>query len=358
MTKDIYDVVVKYVLKNPDLNYSEIADLIIDDNITEYSHRTLRRYVAETNEAIKDLPASTDLDTFIDINSAGVDFSGITAEDINDAMTNLDVPEAVDKVRKPKILFLDIETARMIVGVWDIGYKVNIGPQQIIKDWFIYGWAGRWFGESDTVSAFVTPEEAIARDDKRIMTELWQVMETADIIVTHNGNKFDIPKIKTRFILNQLPPLSSFRSVDTYRVVSKEFAFASNALNYIGQRLAEKEKIATTYSLWIECEKGVAEALDFMHKYCIGDIDVLEAVYVMLRPWMKSHPNLAVFMDAITPVCPNCGSEDVHSIESIYTTQQNAFPEVVCYTCGATNRTKDSLISSAKRKTMVIPSAH
>ena len=351
MTQDIHDIVENYVIKHPDLNYTEIADLILEDKASDFAHRTLRRYAAEVcNEKTALLLSSEDDEDFYDITDCNITKIEFEEEALIEGSPTIP--------KRPRILFLDIETARMIVGVWNIGYKVNIGPEQIIQDFFIYGFAARWYGSNTTISSFVTSEEAKSRDDARIMIDLWRLLESADIVCSHNGNRFDLPKIRTRFIMNGLPPVSSFRSIDTYQLVSKQFAFASNALKHLAHVLTSKEKINTNYNLWIACEKGDQDALDYMEKYCIGDIDALVEVYVALRGWFKGHPNLGVFIDSAVACCPNCGSEDIEQIESIYTTQQNAFPEVRCNTCGAVNRTRDSLISTERRKVMLIPAAH
>jgi hypothetical protein len=355
MTQDIHDVVSEYVIKNPSLNSCEVADLILEDDSSPLAHRTLRRYVAEvkTEQATGqlNLPLNdNDDEEFIDVNPV----SDIT----NVELLELEVTTTVKVSRKPKILVLDIETARMIVGIWNLGWKLSVGPDQMIKDWFIYGWSAKWLGATDIMSDFTTPEEALARDDKRICTSLWPLLEAADAVITHNGIKFDHPKIETRFLMNGLGPVSSYATIDTYKSVSKRMGFSSNKLDFLGKTLADQQKIKTEYSLWIECEKGVPEALNFMEAYCKKDVDLLEKVYMIVRPWMKGHPNLAVLMNTDKAVCPTCGSDDIAPIDGLYTTQQGAYTMVRCKSCGAVNRTKTSLISPELRKNMIVPAAH
>jgi len=260
------------------------------------------------------------------------------------------------ETKNPKILLLDIETARMIFGGWNTG-KQYVGHGQIIKDWFMLGWACKWIFEPDTKSDFVTGKEALLRDDSRICKSLWKLVDQADIIITHNGNSFDIPKINTRFFLNGLPPPMSYQTIDTCRVGRKYFAFSSNALNYLGKLIVNKEKLHTSYQLWIDCENGDQEQLDFMEEYCIGDTTLLEEVYLELRPWIKSHPNLAVLMDAQEQCCPNCGGFDFESNGGYYTTPQNRYESVRCKSCGAVNRKRSSEITKDQRKALLVPSA-
>ena len=55
---------------------------------------------------------------------------------------------------------------------------------------------------------------------------------------------------------------------------------------------------------------GDPKALKLMIKYCIQDIKLLELVYLKLRGYMKSHPNLSLDSKQIS--CPKCGSYNKH----------------------------------------------
>ena len=121
--------------------------------------------------------------------------------------------------------------------------------------------------------------------------------------------------------------------------------------------MLNKQKLHTDYQLWIDCENGDQDALDKMEEYCKGDTSLLEEVYLELRPWIKSHANLAVLMDAHEPCCPNCGSFDIIQGDGYYTTPQNKYTAVRCGDCGAVNRLKVSEITKEQRKIMLVPNA-
>lgn len=258
---------------------------------------------------------------------------------------------------QPKILLLDIETARMVFGGWRLG-KQRIGPDQVIKDWFILGWACKWLFSAEIMSDFVTAKEAVLRDDKRVTKSIWKLVDEADIIISHNGMGFDIPKIYYKMLLHGLPPPMPFRSVDTYKN-TKHLGASSRSLNFLGKMILGKEKLHTDYKLWVDCENGDQDALDRMEEYCKADTMLLEDVYLEVRGWLKSHPNVAVLMDAKEPCCPNCGSFEFEEGKGYYTTQQNKYIAVRCKSCGAVNRKKDSAMSltADERKQMIIPAA-
>jgi hypothetical protein len=346
-TNNTYDVVEDYVLKHPDLNYTEIADLVQSDGASNLSHRSLRRYAAQAN-LVKNIKS-------VDPDKVG-DNDDFKFVDASIPIIVHTVKALVPKKRVPKILLLDIETARMIIGAWRLG-KQRIGPTQVIKDWFILGWGAKWLFHPDIMSDFVTSDEAIRRDDKRISASLWDMVNEADVVIAHNGNKFDIPKIMTRFLVNGLQPPMPFLSLDTYRIATKQFGFSSNALDFLAKLMFNKGKADTDYQLWIDCENGDQAALDYMEMYCKGDVGLLEEVYVELRPWIKSHPNLAVMMNADVQTCPNCGGTTFETITGYYTTPQNEYNSVRCSSCGAVNRKKTSNITTEQRKVALVPVA-
>ena len=258
--------------------------------------------------------------------------------------------------RQPKILLIDIETSLIKGRFWRTG-KQYVGPDQIIDDWFIFGYSAKWLMADETMSDFVTAREAVKRDDKRVMVSAHKLISEADIVIGHNIKRFDMPKLKTRFFLNGLKPPMPYQLLDTLRVAYKEFAFSSAKLNYLGKIILSKEKLHTDYELWLKCEKGDQESLDYMEKYCKIDIELLEEVYIELRPWMTQHPNLPVIMDAKEPACSNCGSFEFTEEQGYYTTPQNRYEAVRCADCGAISHRKKSILSTDQRKVLLTPNA-
>ncbi len=234
----------------------------------------------------------------------------------------------------PRILLLDIETAPMEVYVWGL-YKQFIPHGNVIKDWFILSWAAKWLYDDEILSSIVTPKEAIKRQDRRVMAEIWTLLDEADIIIGHNVDSFDERKIKARFILNKIPPPTPYRTIDTLKVARREFSLSSYKQDYITKRFDLNKKIDTSafggLDLWKRCVSGDKEALDIMLKYNKQDIRGLEDVYLKLRPYMRNHPNLGVMMDE--DACPNCGSEHLEDTDAFYYTSASKFPVLRCQSC-------------------------
>ena len=262
-----------------------------------------------------------------------------------------------DDGKIPRVLLLDIETTPLKFFGWGLGKQyVNYG--QIIDDWFMLSWSAKWLFSSEMKSEVLTPEESINRDDSRIVKGIWQLMDDADIIIAHNGNDFDIKRLNTRFILNKMLPPMPYKTIDTLKVARRNFAFSSNTLDYLGKLTLNKQKIKTDFKLWVRCLLGEQVALDYMLKYNEEDVLLEEEVYLELRPWIRSHPNMALYMEAKEEVCANCGTKkDLDWEIGTYTTQVSQFTAFRCKNCGAISRCRTSNVSPERRKNLLISTA-
>ena len=267
--------------------------------------------------------------------------------------------EAIPLVgRMPNILFLDIETSRITCGVWRLG-KQSIGPEQVINDFIILGWAAKWLGQKEIMSSFVTSPEAKARNDRRVVAGMWELLNAADIVVTHNGDEFDIPKLTSKFMEGGLDPVAPFATVDTCKALRKTAGFTSNKLDYVSKMLLGQQKTKTGYDLWIGCENGNIVSLAKMEQYCQHDVELLEGLYLYIRPYIKNHPNVGTILNSPIPVCPVCGSPEIFEEPAgVYTTQQNAYAMYRCSNCGTIHRQRKTLISASARAVMTVPVAH
>ena len=247
------------------------------------------------------------------------------------------------EVKPLRILLFDIETAPMRAYVWK-RWKENISLEQTISEWFCIAWSAKWLYSGDVLGDVLTPEEILKEDDSRIMTNLWNLINQADIIVAHNGDKFDIPKINARFALNNLPPYKPVFSVDTLKVAKYRFGFSSNKLDALAGYFGIPHKLDTDFNLWKRCMEGDKEALGYMLKYNKMDVKILEEVYLKLRPWIKGHPNISNLYHSDKESCGICGNEDLELIEGeYYFTSVNCYPLYRCKHCGAISRGRKSI---------------
>ena len=253
-------------------------------------------------------------------------------------------------VKLPKVLLLDIETLPMQVFVWGL-YKQRISPDNVVKDWSIVSWSAKWLFSSESMSSVVTSREALENNDRRIIEDVWKLMNSADIIIGHNSNSFDIKKLNTRFLLHGLPPPMYYQTIDTLSVLRNKFKISSNSLDYVTKFLGIGEKVHTTFELWKRCVVGDKEALQEMVTYNQGDVSLLEEVYVKIRPWITGHPNIGIYVDTNESVCPNCGSSEL-SWGGEYVTQCGKYNAFRCK-CGAIGRSRINELSKEKASALV-----
>jgi uncharacterized Zn-finger protein len=256
--------------------------------------------------------------------------------------------------RLPKVLLFDIETSPLQAYIFQKSvWKANVGSDQVISEWFMLCYSAKWLFDDKVISERLTGKEARDENDGRIVKGLWKLLDEADLVIAHNGDSFDVPNMNTRFIVHGLPPTSPYQTIDTMLVARKQFGFTHNSLNGLAKIFGFAPKLETDFDLWKRCVAGDDEALAYMQKYNIGDVEILEEVYMKLRPWIRSHPNLGLYVETDGAVCPNCGSEEIEWTDKFYYTQTGKYATFRCK-CGAFGRSRFTALSKSARKNLVV----
>lgn len=260
----------------------------------------------------------------------------------------------VEKGPDAKILLLDLESAPAIsyhFGRW----KINVGPAQVIQRPYLITYACKWLGSSymmsDMLPNFESSFQNDPTDDKELVKALWELLDSADIVVAHYGKKFDFPLLNTRFVTHGLKPPSPYKVIDTKEIASKYFKFESAALKELAQHLGcDNEKIKTDFSLWRGCMEGDMQSWNDMLVYNEMDTIVLEDVYMKLRGWASNHPAVSLFAENNPEkMCGVCGSEDLEKLAKTAKTNVSSFEVYQCNSCGHLHRTRKNLNPKEKR---------
>ena len=230
----------------------------------------------------------------------------------------------------PKILLFDVETSFYHFVGWGT-YKQYIQHYQITEHQYIISWAAKWLYDENVQSDVVTPKESKNRDDKRILKSIHKLLDEADIVVGHNGDRFDLRKLRWRFISQGMAPPSPFKIIDTLKVARREFFAPSYKQDFLTKYFKLENKIQTDFQLWVDCEAGIPEKLEEMVEYNRHDVMGLEDLYLKIRPYIRNHPNLGVLME--DDICPTCGSKHLQETSSVYLTLANKFPVYKCEKC-------------------------
>jgi hypothetical protein len=225
-----------------------------------------------------------------------------------------------------KILLLDIETRPAQAYVWRAYGEQNIGVEQIIDSGGIICVGAKWLGEKETYLYSDWEHGHV-----EMLIALHEMLSFADAVVTYNGDKFDLPKLQGEFLLNGLGPTPPCTSIDCIKAVRK-FGFFMNRLAFIGPLLSQGSKVETGgFSLWTKVMAGDDKAQKKMAKYCKQDVDLLEKLYLKIRPFIRNHPHMG---KVGANECGACGSHDVQS-RGTRRTRAFKIQRLHCQSCGS-----------------------
>ncbi|QVW29516.1 ribonuclease H-like domain-containing protein [Stenotrophomonas phage BUCT603] len=231
--------------------------------------------------------------------------------------TTYDLAEIMQHAPKtgPKILHIDIETSLM--RVWTFGlHQQYLTIGDIITDWNILSFAAKWHGTGPILYQSLR-KQANPVNDFGLCKSLHKLLSEADIVVAHNGKRFDMKKIRARMLHNRMPPIPDVRVIDTFIEVRKVFGLTSNKLAYITEHFGADGMRKNSHgkfpgkTLWIACQTGNQQAWDEMEKYNIPDVLSMEAAFNDIRPWFYGQQNIAVFHEAHDGMtCDACGGTE------------------------------------------------
>lgn len=222
---------------------------------------------------------------------------------------------------KKKRLIFDIEVSPNIGWFWKPDHYMRVWHDNIILEGAIICICYKWAGES-TVYSLTWDKK---HNERKMLQTFIKVMNEADEVVTHNGDKFDIVWVRTRCIVNNVPMMPDYVSLDTYKAAKHNFNFMSNKLSHIAKVCGLGEKLDTGGSkLWKQVLMGETElenrdfwnrlilgnnkkALDKMVRYCKQDVRLLERVWEKMNPYIKPKSHFGNSSNS----CPECGSENI-----------------------------------------------
>jgi len=207
-----------------------------------------------------------------------------------------------------RIILYDLETSRTQVegygNRWD--FKVVKFTKQ--SELMCYSW--KELGEKNV--HFVSRYDFKTYHD--FVQSLQALLDGADITIAHNGGSFD-DKMSNRFFVTEgiLPPKPR-KTVDTKHEAKRWFRFDSNSLDDLGYFLGLGRKESIGYAnLEDDYMSGnpSKKTVKLLKKYNDQDVNLLEAIYLRMLPFMASHPNLGDIHQS-DGICPKCGSDNLH----------------------------------------------
>lgn len=223
-----------------------------------------------------------------------------------------------------KILALDIEWKPAVAYVWRM-WDENIQPDQLIDEGGLLCFCARWIGEKGTM--FFSEWE---HGSKEMAYQAYQLLNEADAVITYNGDKYDIPKLRGHILLHGFRDVPPITSIDLIKTI-KKLGFVMNRLAYIGPLLNAGKKLKHEgFQLWRSVLEGDPKAMKRMEKYCVQDVRVLVNLYDKVKPFILNHPHLGDNRGE----CGSCGSNHLQQ-RGWRRTKLFKVQRLQCQSCGS-----------------------
>jgi hypothetical protein len=231
----------------------------------------------------------------------------------------------------PRIILLDIETSP------NMGYSWGRFEQNILKfekEWELLSFAYKVLGTPANKTLCFARCDYNDKTERALVKEAHSVLDSADIIIGHNIDRFDNKKLRAKFVEHGLAPPKPYKTIDTLKIARSQFAFNSNSLNDLAFTLKLGRKVQTGgIELWFGCMAGDPKAWKKMIAYNKHDVVLLEKVYQRLKTWYPHHPNLALYNDD-REGCPVCSSGGRVQRRGTQVLQQRIAQRYQCQSCG------------------------
>jgi len=240
----------------------------------------------------------------------------------------------------PAVLFYDIETTPALAWVWS-AYDTNIIDMH--TGWRLLSFSYKWKGKAQVDFARVYKlDDTGAVDDQFIAEHLHALFDRADIIVAHNGDRFDRKKSNARFAAHGLTQPAPYQTVDTLKMARRNLSLMKNNLAEVAKFFGiEQGKVSHPgFEMWLGCMNFEAKWWKLMERYNRQDVKLLEKVYDKLLPFAAAPgqggmPNLGVYADRFAcKICEHTKGEK----RGFHYTNAGKYQTWRCHKCGSYSR--------------------
>ena len=210
-----------------------------------------------------------------------------------------------------KILTIDIETSPIVAYTWGPKWEANL--IEVLEQGQIIGFSAKWLGGKQVTKALIDYKgyKPNKIDDTKIIKDIHNLLDEADIVIGQNNVSFDMKYINARFLSHDMGPPAPYKMIDTKLEAKKIIRLPSYSLDDMGAYFGLGRKVEHEgFDLWKKCMSGDSNAWKRMKAYNAQDTKLTEQVYLKLRPFMKTHPNIAAYKEREN--CPKCDSDNVH----------------------------------------------
>ena len=213
-----------------------------------------------------------------------------------------------------RILILDVERLDGITQQhwWDRGDLKNryVHHETVIRQPRTTIVCAKWYDRPEVIQL----AEWDKGGRKQFLRNVHRLLAQADIVCGHYITGADLPWLRGDLHIEAgLPPLPPFKTVDTLKVLRKEFGpgapFKSlDAFCQIAGIPAKTDRYDRNAMERAVTNKSV-EDRERLLAYCAGDVIATQGLLDFLRPHIKTHPVLFVDGKDKLMVCNRCGHD-------------------------------------------------
>lgn len=241
-----------------------------------------------------------------------------------------------------KTLFYDIEIvvtlnedliSRLYTGFLRPGMLMSANMSHMLM------MAYQWLGEKKVHYISITDYPLFKKDptnDRELVKHAAEILNSADHLVAHYGNKFDRKFIDTRLLIHGLPLLprpSLLKQSDTCILARQHLKLDSNKLEVVAKVLGLTPKKSKGWpTWWLGAAKGDRKSLALMKDYCLGDVVTLEEVYKRLSVLDVAAPDPNLTSDHLICRNPTCGNAKFTKRGFVYLTS-GKYNQLECTKC-------------------------
>lgn len=239
----------------------------------------------------------------------------------------------------PRIVTLDIESSPHLSWHFD-NWNINIRPSQTVDFSHTVSVAAKFLDEKQ-----VRYVQEFGGSQSNVLEAAREWIDAADVVVTYNGDAYDLPRLKWGWDLWNIPQPSPFVSVDLFKFVKKEYRKAppSRSLGHITERLGLMGKLSLGdyFDLWMKMQSDdpvvAAKAWRRFRRYNKRDVVTTEELFIKYRPRLPM-PNRALWGEGVSvedgiPACPDCGTFDVVK-QGFKRNRTRRYQQYQCNACG------------------------
>lgn len=167
-------------------------------------------------------------------------------------------------------------------------------------------------------------------DESRLLKDFKKVYESADMLVTYFGKGFDVKFLQAKFLEHGLGVAPNIPHVDLFYTVKANFALSRKSLQNVGYYLdLNTEKTPVEGKIWRRAATGHKPSIDYIVRHCKADVQMLEELYLRLRPLVRQHPRVAARGE-----CSACGSRLLQARGRALTSTKGERHRYQCQECG------------------------